>query len=382
MRYEPADLFFVAGEASGDLQASLLARAVARLVPDLRVGAIGGERLREAGARVIYDATELASIGPVSILPKIPVLYAIVRGLETALRKHPPGIFIPVDAGAINLRLVTWLRKGGYRAPILYYFPPGAWLDNVEQARKVADQTVPVTPFARQRDFYAHNGLRAEWFGHPLASVIHRRASEPSTPRPLVAILPGSRREEVAHHLDVLARAASRLSAAANVSFVCVAASQARADQIRTLWSRSGGPNEMSISRAGVVAAVANATVAWTSSGTAALETALVGVPQIVFYRVSKTQYRLARHQLPRRLLESIALPNLVLGRRVVPELLQADFTAENLERLTLSLLTDEAARRAQVTACDEMRVALGPADALERIATFVAERLQQRAAS
>jgi len=375
-------VFFAAGEASGDLQASLLLDAMRRSRPELSAAAIGGPRLRAAGAPLLFDSTELGTIGPLSILPNIPKLYVIMRRLVAAMCKRPSRLFVPVDAGAANLRLIKWLREGGYRGPIVYYFPPGTWLDDLEQAKAVARFAQPLTPFAHQRDFYAAHGLAAAWFGHPLVSVISQRTTQPQASPASIAVLPGSRREEVDRHMEVLVRCAARLSARADISFQCVAATEARATQIQKLWERQGGPAAMRISREGVAAAVERATLAWTASGTAALETALAGVPQIVFYRVSPAQYRFAQRRLPKHLLESVALPNLVLERRVVPELLQADFEPERLARLTLPLLEREELRAEQVAAYEEMRAKLGPPDALARIADFVIDRLEQRIAS
>jgi lipid-A-disaccharide synthase len=377
LKYEPADLFFAAGEASGDLEASLLAAAARQISGGLSVCALGGERLKAAGARLLYDTTELASIGPLAIIPKIPKLYFLLHGLDRDMRRRPAGVFIPVDAGAFNLRLARLLRQGGYQRPIVYYFPPGAWLDNLEQAQAVASFTVPLTPFAHQRDFYKARGLRVEYFGHPLVSVISPRAPKSTGSRATIAVLPGSRREEVARHVPVIARAATSLARTATVSFYAVAASDARARQIRTLWARLSGP-EMSITREDAVDALRAADVAWIASGTAVLEAALVKVPQITFYVLSKAQRRIAARVLPKHLQRRIALPNLVLDRDVVPELLQDEFTPQNLHDQTLALLESEELRGHQLAQYDEFRAALGPPDALERIATFVVEQVPQ----
>lgn len=382
MKYEPADLFFVAGEASGDLQASLLASAARKLRPGLSLAGIGGERLRRAGANVLFDSPEVASIGPLSILPRIPMVYGILRWLEGAMRRRPPRLFVPVDAGAVNLRLVRWLRRGGYVGPIVYYFPPGAWLDNLEQARAVAAYTVPLAPFAHQRDFYAQHGLRVEYFGHPLVSVIPPRTAQPSSQTTLIAVLPGSRREEIQRHVPTLARAARELSRTAGVSFLAVAASPSLANRIQTLWIRSGGPESVTITQTSVVQALQSAKIAWVASGTAVLEAALVRVPQIAFYVLSTLQRRIAGRRLPPNLLHSVALPNLVMQREIIPELLQERFTAPNLIDLTTSLLEREALRREQLEAYDSLRAALGPVDALARIAEFVVDQLEERAAS
>ncbi len=382
MKYEPADLFFVAGEASGDLQASLLATAARRLRPELTLSGVGGERLRQAGAKVFYDSPAMASIGPLSILPKIPMIYGILRWLDVVMRRRPPRLFVPVDAGAINMTLVRLLRKRGYAGPIVYYFPPGAWFDNLEQARTVAALTLPLTPFAHQRDFYARHGLRVAYFGHPLVSVIAPRATQPSSEATLIAILPGSRREEIERHVPTLARAARELGRTASLSFVAVAASPSLANRIQMLWARSAGPGTLSITQTSAVAALQSANLAWVASGTAVLEAALVKVPQIAFYVVSPGQRRLANRRLPAHLLNRVTLPNLVMQREIVPELLQEHFTMSNLVELTTAFLERESSRRAQLEAYDSLRDALGPVDALARIAAFVVSQLEDRAAS
>ncbi|HEV2037087.1 MAG TPA: hypothetical protein VGQ96_00655, partial [Candidatus Eremiobacteraceae bacterium] len=116
-----------------------MASVAREMRPQLRMAAIGGDRLRALGMPITYDSSELASIGPISVLPRIPLLYGLLRWLDMAMRKRPPGLIVPVDAGAFNVRLIKRLRAGGYSAPIIYYFPPGAWLDNADQARAVAN---------------------------------------------------------------------------------------------------------------------------------------------------------------------------------------------------------------------------------------------------
>lgn len=384
MKYEPADIFFVAGEASGDLEGAVLAGALSQIRPSLALAAYGGQRLAAAGARLLFDSSELASIGPVSILPKIPYLYYILRFLDASMRRRPPGIFIPIDVGAFNLRLSRLLRNGGFSRPIVYYFPPGAWLDDVEQARKVSAVAIALTPFEHQRDFYVRLGLRAAYFGHPLVSVIKTRASEPAGARPVIAVLPGSRGEEVAHHLPVLARAALEVERRTSASFVAVASSAQREQQIRKLWGKERGPQALSISRAGTTDVLAGANLAWVASGTAVLEAALVGVPQITFYVVSPTQWRMAQERLSGHIMRvgAITLPNLVLERKIVPELLQLEFTPQALVDQTMPLLDRSPLRDTQLEGYQELRGALGPSDALQQISAFVLEQLDAQVAS
>jgi lipid-A-disaccharide synthase len=376
LKYEPADIFFIAGEASGDLQASLLAGSVRNLRPQLKLAAIGSDRLRAAGVPLAYDSSDLASIGPLSVIPRIPLLYGMMRRFVAAMRERPSRLLVPVDLGAVNLRVISRLRSGGYARPIVYYFPPGAWLDDARQARKVAELTLPLTPFAHQRDFYQRLALPVVYFGHPLVSVIPARTSQPLCSKPRIVVLPGSRREEVGRHIPVLARAAREVGRLTCGSFLAVAASEKRAAQIRSQWARFGGPPELAISREGTTHALHCADLAWVASGTAVLEAALVEVPQIAFYRLSRSQYRIGvrRHA---HLLRAITLPNLVLGRTIVPELVQDAFTASGLVKETLLLLERDDERTRQIEAYGELRNALGPPDALARIADFVVGQLE-----
>jgi len=378
LNYAPADLFFVAGEASGDLQASLVARAARAVQPAISIAACGGTRLRAAGARIVVDSSELASIGPLSVIPRIPLLYGILRWLDISIRKRPPGLYVAVDAGAFNLRLIRRLRRAGYRAPIVYYFPPGAWLDDTAQAKRVAETSMALTPFAHQRDFYREHGLPIEHFGHPLVSVIAPRMTPAVRAQPLIAVLPGSRAEEAMRHTAILARAAADLAQSANARFVAVAATQRRAAQIRTLWERAGGPPSLSISHEDATKVLADVDLAWVASGTAVLEAALVGVPQVVFYVVSPAQFRLAKRWLPPSLLSSIALPNLVMRRRIVPELLQDDFTPQRLREETIALLEHDDARARMRAGYEELRPALGPPDSLERNTAYIVEQMER----
>jgi lipid-A-disaccharide synthase len=382
-----ADIFLSAGEASGDLQASLLLTELRRLRPATTAEAIGSERLRAAGARVSADSAEWASIGPVSAIAKIPGLYVTMRRYASALRRDKPRVVLPIDFGAFNLRLAQQLRHDGYRGTIIYYFPPGAWLDDERQAREVARVAIPLTPFARQRDFYHRLGLRCEYFGHPLVTAIAPRVTrsaqwparlglEPAD-GPRIVIFPGSRREEIDLMLPRLASAASMLSASAGATFVIAGASEARAQQIERRWPRDGVGRPVIARDSAIQDAMLAADLAWVASGTAVLETALRAVPQVAFYEISRAQYRIAQRRVPQFVHGPLTLPNLLLGRSVVPELLQDDLTPEHLVERTTALLSDGAERESQLRGYAALRTVLGPPDSLARIARFVVETME-----
>lgn len=376
----PADVFFVTGEASGDLQAALLARAIRALRPNITFAGAGGDAMRRAGVRVVIDSTEFGGIGHLAVLARAPAIYLQYVRLDAMLRARPPRLLVPIDSGAVNLRLLGRLRRRGFRGDVVYYVPPGAWLDDAPTAQRTASFATPITLFAHQRDFYRSLGLPIEFFGHPLSSVISPHPARPLEPGVArIAILPGSRAEEVGRHLPIVARAAVALARDLNARFEIIAASDEREAQIRRLWARNGGPADAAIVRDPVPVAVTNADVALSASGTAVLEVALRAVPQVAFYAVSDAIYRLAKRRLPHIVAGFLTLPNLILGREVVEELKQRDFTPERLVASATTLLRDERARQTQLAGYAELRSKLGPPDALTRIAAYIVDRIEGR---
>jgi lipid-A-disaccharide synthase len=184
-------------------------------------------------------------------------------------------------------------------------------------------------------------------------------------------VLPGSRKEEVDRHLPVLIAAAQRLAHERSARFIVVAATDSLAIDIAAAWPAQCGGRE-AVVRADAAGAVAEADVAWVASGTAVLETALRGVPQIAMYRIGDAQYRFVQRYVPRLLAGPVTLPNLVTGERFIPELLQDDLSPDRLVRETNALLDDAPNRRQMDEGYARMREALGPPDALARIGAYV----------
>ena len=364
-------VFFSTGEPSGEFAAVELAKAMQRLCGGaLRLEGIGSQRMREAGFEVKVDTRGWASLGWLEALGKIPRLLAIMLATAAGLRRRPPSLIVLVDFGAFNLRLARQLRRLGYRSPIVYYIPPGAWLDRTDQAKMVAAATMPLTVFAHQREFYAGLGLPVAFFGHPLASLIAQRPSRRAPPPDggSIAILPGSRRAEIERHIGPLLTAADALTVERpRLVFSLGAASaeiRARVEPHLAQYPRLhlNGVD-------GAHAALAEADAAWIASGTAVLEAALIGVPSILLYITSEAQARMARRMYARIGGRWIGLPNLVLGRTVIPEFWQEQATGSALVDEMHRLLLDPAA---QVRQLEDLRPALGPPDALERCARFV----------
>ena len=346
--------------------ALLLADAIAAVDPDAQFEGIGGKAMRAAGFSMWRDHTGWASMGPAAAIPRIPKLLAAMLRTAFYIRASKPDLVVLVDFGVFNLRLASTLRRLSYAGPILDVFPPGTWLDNAEKARRVSELTVPVTAFAHQRDFYRSLGCRIEFFGHPLASryVLRPLRQAPARDGGVVAMLPGSRSGELRRHVPALAAAYRELKRRRpNLRGVFGAADDRGERTIRSALKAENLP-DVTVVR-GVAPALADADGAWVASGTAVLETALCGVPEVAIYVIPPALIWYGQRMIKHRF---ITLPNLVLGREVVPELLQDAASPENLAG-TLEAQMNDPAR--QYAAYVELRQALGPPDALARCATF-----------
>lgn len=325
--------------------------------------------MRAAGVELWRDHTGWASMGPAAAIPRIPKLLAAMLQTAGHIAASKPDLVVLVDFGVFNLRLARQLRRMKYAGAILDLFPPGTWLDDAEKARRVSAVSVPVTAFRHQYDFYRGLGCRIEFFGHPLTGRFVLRPPKASPPPNggRVAILPGSRSGELRRHLPVLAAAYRRLQERRPKLQGVFGAADARAERRIAQTIASEELSNVTIAR-GVANALADADGAWVCSGTAVLETALTGVPAVAIYVIPRGLiwygHRMVKHRY-------ITLPNLVLGREVIPELLQDDATPERLATVVEELMNDPSPQHAGYI---ELRAALGPADALERCARFAVE--------
>lgn len=322
-----------------------------------------------AGFTVRSRSDGWSSMGPISALSKIPRVLLVFWQIIGHLLREQPELIVLVDFGAFNLRLARSLRRLGYRKPILYFFPPGAWLDRPKQARSVARFTSPLTPFAHQRDFYRAAGLPIAFFGHPLAGEYIARSARPAAPPDggTVALLPGSRSGELRYHIPALLDAFGLLKATRPALRGVLGAADASAERSAQAAILARNLADIRVVRS-ASAALDGAHAAWIASGTAVLEAALGGVPTIALYILSPAQAKIARRVYHGG---AITIPNLVLGQRVIPELLQENATPSKLAREMDELLADPGNQYRKLLG---LRAALGPADALAQAARYAFE--------
>ena len=338
-------ILIVAGDPSGDRHGALLVEEMRRRQPELAFRGYGGPCLVQAGVEVLADTTRFTAIGFFDALPHILPAFRAKWWLEDYVRQEPPRLAILIDFGAFNLRFAPTLRQ--LEIPTLYYFPPGSWSGSRKRAADVAQGATKIaTPFPQALPAYAELGADAVKVGHPLVDVLAPWAHEPLAPvdQPLIALLPGSRRTEIRLLLPMLLQTAGRLAEQMPTArFRLSRAPTVSAASLRSYLASWDLPLEVV---EGSVPALRGATLALAASGTVTLEAALLGIPMVVVYRVAWINclvYLLT--YFPR--IKMFAMPNILAGRKIVPELGQLQSRPARVAAEALALLRDETRREA-----------------------------------
>ena len=343
----PHRIFISAGEASGDLYGSLLIEALRERLGGAEFFGCGGDRMRSAGCRTLVDARELAMVGIVEVLPGLPRAWRALHRLKKFAKKNRPDLAILVDFPDFNLRLAKELKRLG--TPVLYFVAPQVWAwrrGRLKTLRRNVDRLLCIFPF--EEEFFRAGGVPAEFVGHPLATRVaptlsanefRGRCGLPEA-TPLVALLPGSRKREIELNLPPLIEAARILAASKEYCFVVPAASTVGAEWIRGQTGESG--LALRVVPGHTYDVLAHSRAAVVASGTATIETALLGTPMVVVYRVSRATWLLGR-----RLVQTpfYSMVNIVAGEKIVPELIQGDFQPQAVAREARLLLESEPLR-------------------------------------
>jgi lipid-A-disaccharide synthase len=373
----PIPLLLSAGEASGDMYAARLATALKKRV-DVALFGMGGPQMRAAGVEVITDYSEVSVVGITEILTHLPSLVRAMRHLVSEAKRRQPPFAILTDFPGFHLRLARKLRPLGVRN--IYYICPQFWAWRpwrVRIVRRRFAQALCIFPF--EEKFYGDAGVPVRFIGHPLVGAVqasctreqfcHEQNLDPA--RPIVTLLPGSRHAELAQHLPVLRQACVLIQRETAAQFVIAAALGSNAAELREGWPAGVTPRLVEDQTYNALAAADAAVV---SSGTATVEAALLNAPMVVIYRVTPLTAFLAR---PLLRTTYFSMVNLIAGRRVVPELIQYDFTPERVAGEILRLLRDSKAREELRAGLAEVRQALGPPGAVDRAADTIATLLK-----
>ncbi|MEN9214948.1 MAG: lipid-A-disaccharide synthase [Gloeomargarita sp. DG02_4_bins_56] len=363
------------GEVSGDLQGALLIQALRRLRPELDILAIGGERMAQAGARLLANTTQMGSIGLLEHLPFVFPTLRLLQKMRRELTPQPPDVVVLIDYVGFNLPLARLCKPWG--CPLIYYIAPQEWVwrtANTPSIVALIDQVLAVFP--QEAAYYQKAGVpQVEWVGHPLVDALAAAESRQEARQQLgiapaqkmVALLPASRRQELKYLWPVMAQTAQQMQhQCPDIEFwLPLALPEYQAQLERDIRRYRLRARVVTESPRRVIAA---ADLALAKSGTVNLEIALLDVPQVVLYRVSPVTAWLARHVL-RFQIPFMSPVNLVVMREIIPELLQEQATPRRLTQLALEHLHQPAPVRQRYR---EFRQALGNPGATERAAQVI----------
>ena len=387
-------LLISTGEVSGDLQGGLLVAALRdeaerRQLP-LEIAALGGSRMRQAGAELLADTTPMGSIGLWEALPLVLPTLRVQRRVSRWLKRNPLDGLVLIDYMGANVRLGLKVKQRLPQVPIFYYIAPQEWAFRVGEGgstRLIGFTDRILAIFPEEARFYGARGAQVTWVGHPLLDTLTDLPSRDAARAQLglqegerlLLLLPASRKQELRYLLPPLAAAAAELQRRCPGLRVMVPAGQAAFEPVLAELLEAAGV------RADVVPAAqadqlrptlcAAADLALNKSGTVNLELALRGVPQVVAYRVSRPTAWVAKHLL-RFQVDHISPVNLVLQERLVPELLQDELTVEAVVREALPLLDDPQARRRVEDGYQRLRQALGEPGVTRRAAAAILDAL------
>lgn len=359
----------VAGEASGDMYGAEVARCLFRKFPGCRIYGLGGQRMREAGVQMESDIRHTAVVGPFEAIGYLGTLYKVFRSLAEHIETEPPTVAILIDFPDFNLRLAKRLKDAG--SPVIYYISPQVWAwreGRVNQIRNLVNKMLVIFPF--EEEIYRRAGVDVEFVGHPLMDMVRATKSKEEfckkhklDPRqPIVALLPGSRRKEVRYILPTLCKAAERIAVQKpETQFVLPMASGLDRQFIEHIIQ----PRPITIVANETYNAIRYSRAAIVASGTATLETALLGTPEVIVYRISGATWFLGKFLLKVRL---FGIVNIILGEEVVPELFQDKMTADEVSKTAIRLMDDVWLQSRIRGNYEKLRRQLGTGNVAERV--------------
>ncbi len=324
--------YVIAGEASGDLHASNLMKALSKEDPEADFRIWGGDLMQDAGGDLVKHYRDLAFMGFVEVAMNIRTILGNIRFCKEDILKYQPDVLLLVDYPGFNLRIAKWAKKEGIR--VFYYISPQIWAWHSSRAKGIRasiERMFVILPF--EKDFYKKYDYEVDFVGHPLLDVIENAPETARPEKPVVALLPGSRKQEINRMLPLMLDAAKDFP---NFEFIVAGAPSMSADFYAPILAES--TLEVSVVFNETYPLLRKASAALVTSGTATLETALFGVPQVVCYQGNTLSYLIARQLVQ---VKHISLVNLIADQPLVPELIQSDCSPARI-REELGKLVDE----------------------------------------
>lgn len=378
-----ASVLVIAGEASGDAHAAKLITELKKREPGLEVYAAGGKRMEEAGAGLLYNLVEMAVLGSVEVLRKYLSLRRVFYGLLSFIRERAPSAVVLVDYPGFNIRLAKKIRKQGFPTRVIYYISPQVWAWGTRRKKTIArivDRMIVILPF--EKEFYGDMPMPVEFVGHPMLDDLPADIPPDESDRrcgveaqdQVVALLPGSRWNEVRRHLPIMLDAAGVMKRAfPGLRFIT--REPAEAFRAFTEAAITRGPVPVNILRGSMYDVINASRVVVVASGTATLETACMLKPMVIIYKVAWPTYFLGRMLVK---LPYIGLVNVIAGRKIMPEFIQNHARADRIAAAVLMLLGDRGAYEAAVNELRAVRARVGEPGASARAAEAVLRELRR----
>jgi lipid-A-disaccharide synthase len=377
MNVTPIKLFFIAGEASGDLHGGNLIREIKQLDNSIEIQCWGGDKMTAAGGKLLKHIRELSFMGFVEVLLNLKTILRNFKSCKTQIAEFKPDALVLIDFPGFNLRMAEWAKKQGI--PVFYYISPQIWAwkqSRIHKIKACVDKMYVILPF--EKEFYAKFNYPVEYVGSPLLDAIEQHIEQSVNRgtlreryqldnRPILALVPGSRKQEIKRKLPLMLKAAESFPSHQVIVTGAPAIDPSYYDQFVHPQQHVIFNETYDIIQSAEIAAV--------TSGTATLETALIGTPQVVCYKGSFLSYFIARMLIKVRF---ISLVNLIMDREIIKELIQQECTASHLQKELSILLTDKLRCNQLVKEYGELKAILGKGGASKKVAQSLLKTIRE----
>lgn len=361
--------FFICGESSGDRISSLIA---AELIQNhgAKIQAMGGPQLEKAGVEIIEDYSPLNIMGWTQVIKSLPRIFKLSWRLKSHIKTFNPDTVVLIDNAGFNLRIAAWCKSQGYR--VVYLIPPKTWASREGRIPKIkssCDELIVLYPFEKQH--FEDHGLPVNFYGHPLAGILRDTSTSDSyrsnlnlDSKPIISLLPGSRKEEVRLMLPIMLTAALQYS---NYN-ICISCAPSIEPSFIDSFLIDQDLASTSIIKGDTYQLLKESYISLVTSGTATMEAAIIGTPMIVCYKMGAINFQIAKRLI---LTPYISLPNLILNETVVPELIQENCTVDFISA-EINLLFEDSNRKRQQSAFETIFCSLHNINAISLIAKAI----------
>lgn len=366
--------YIIAGEASGDLHASNLIHHIFQHDSEANVRGWGGDLMQKQGAEIVKNYKDLAFMGFIEVALHLRTIFANIRFCKRDITEFQPNVVILIDYPGFNLRIAKFLYQ--QKIKVFYYISPQVWAwhtSRIKQIKAYVNEMFVILPF--EKDFYASHHVNVHYLGHPLLEAINKFTTDNEfinrnklTTQPIIAILPGSRKQELTNMLKVMLEVSKKID---DYQYVI-----AGVEHLKPLYSEICKDNSIKIVYNQTYSLLAHSFAAMVTSGTATLETALFNVPQVVCYKGNYFSYLIAKQLIKN--IQYISLVNLIANKQVVLELIQHEMNVEQVYNELTKILTDTTYRQTILNDYQELHFKLGDGNTSSRIAQKIIELLKE----